>query len=104
MGKQEALSKVGDYDYPRGFKTVTSSNITAVLFEAYNKEFHDKKGREYLKKFPDAKGVMVIRFKGEKFYRYVDVPYTVYAHLVNAPSVGSYFANNIRDKYKGEKL
>ena len=104
MGKQEALSKVGDYDYPKGFKTVTSSNISAVRFVPYNKEFHPKKGRECLKNFPDAKGVMVIKFKGDKFYRYPDVPYIVYHNLVNATSVGTYFANNIRDRFKGEKL
>lgn len=104
MSKLESLSKTGDYGFPKGFKSVTSSNIIAVLFEPYNKEFHSKKGRENMKDFPDAGGVMVIKFKNDKFYRYIDVPFSTYDQLVNAKSVGSYFSKYIRDVYKGEKL
>lgn len=104
MGKEEILSRVGDHGYPKGFKMVTSSNIQGVLFEPYNKEFSSRRGRSYLKDFPDAKGIMVIKFKGEKYYRYQDIPFSLYNNLVNAESVGGFFSKNIKDYYKGEKL
>lgn len=104
MAKEEVLAKVGDYNYPKGYKMVNSSNISAVLFVPYNKELSTKKGRESLKDFPDAKGVMVVRFKGEKYYRYRDIPYGLYYNMVNAESVGSFFAKNIKNNYEGERL
>jgi hypothetical protein len=42
---------------------------------------------------------MTIVFKGGGRYSYADVPESVYAGLLAAPSPGSYFAQNVKDKY-----
>jgi hypothetical protein len=42
---------------------------------------------------------MTIVFKGGGRYSYADVPESVYAGLLSAPSPGGYFAQNVKDKY-----
>lgn len=46
--------------------------------------------------------VLEATFRTGRVYRYFDVPAAVYKGLLNAPSVGSYFNRNIRDKYRAE--
>jgi hypothetical protein len=45
-----------------------------------------------------------IEFKNNDGYRYDKVPANVHKELMSAASVGSYFTNNIRSKYKYEKV
>lgn len=45
-----------------------------------------------------------VEFKNNNIYRYFDVPENIYKGLINSESVGRYFASEIRDKYKYEKV
>ena len=45
-----------------------------------------------------------ITFKNGTTYKYKDVDPTVIAGLLDAPSCGSYFAQNIKNSYKFEKV
>ena len=47
--------------------------------------------------------VMEVKFRSGGTYRYVDVPGTVYAGMMNADSHGSFVHRTLR-KYDGEKL
>jgi hypothetical protein len=46
---------------------------------------------------------LTITFRGGGRYSYADVPESVYAGLLAAPSPGSYFASTIKDKYSFTK-
>ncbi|MBW6482379.1 MAG: KTSC domain-containing protein [Vicingaceae bacterium] len=63
---------------------VASSNIAAV---GYDKEAH----------------ILEIEFHHGAIYRYVDVPKRVYEELMNSPAMGSYFMNEIKEKYSYQK-
>lgn len=52
---------------------------------------------------PDAQELVVEFNKGGR-YKYKGVPPHVYAQLLEADSVGRYFATEIRNKYETEKL
>ena len=58
--------------------TVNSSNIASVGFEA---------------------GTLEVEFKSGGIYQYMNVPELIYRSLLAAPSKGSYFASNIKDRY-----
>lgn len=45
-----------------------------------------------------------VEFKNNNVYRYFDVPENIYKGLINSESSGRYFASEIRDKYKYEKV
>tara|TARA_R110000868_G_scaffold395447_1_gene667119 strand:- start:5248 stop:5457 length:210 start_codon:yes stop_codon:yes gene_type:complete len=45
-----------------------------------------------------------VEFKGGAVYQYFDVPLAIYEELINAVSLGVYFAANIRENYDFEKL
>lgn len=62
-------------------QSVTSSNISTVGYDAGSK-------------------VLEITFKSGKTYRYGDVPADEYKGLLEAGSVGSYFAQRIKNSYK----
>ena len=62
---------------------VSSSNLSAVGYE---------------------NGILYIRFHGGQLYCYYNVPETVYRQLMSAPSHGKYFAANIRNVYRYNKL
>ncbi|MEB2787273.1 KTSC domain-containing protein [Algoriphagus persicinus] len=59
---------------------VASSNIAAV---GYDKKAH----------------ILEIEFHHGAIYQYADVPEKVYEELMNSPSQGAYFMNEIKDKY-----
>jgi ATP-dependent DNA helicase RecG len=63
---------------------VVSSNIAAV---GYDKETH----------------ILEIEFHHGAIFQYVDVPEKVYEELMNSPSQGAYFMNEIRDKFEFQK-
>ena len=42
---------------------------------------------------------LVIEFNNGKKYTYHDVPQTIWSQLMKASSPGSFFAENIRDRY-----
>ncbi len=46
-------------------------------------------------------GTLFISFHKGGLYAYKNVPYSVYAGLMNAPSKGKYFHANIRKQYHG---
>ena len=51
-----------------------------------------------------AKNDLEIEFQTMYIYVYHDVPKKVFRELMNADSIGKYFHQNIRDKYKYEKV
>lgn len=63
---------------------VASSNIASV---GYDKEAH----------------ILEIEFHHGAIYQYVDVPEKVYEELMNSPSQGAYFMNELKDKFKYQK-
>lgn len=64
---------------------VASSNIATV---GYDKEAH----------------ILEIEFHHGAIYRYVDVPEKVYEELMNSSAMGSYFLNEIKDKYEYQMI
>lgn len=69
-------------------KTVASSNIHSVGWEAS----------------PKGKGNLFVKFHHGGEYRYEGVPEDVFRSLLRSSSVGSYFANNVRDRYASTKI
>jgi len=63
---------------------VASSNIATV---GYDKEAH----------------ILEIEFHHGAVYRCLDVPEKVYEELMNSPSQGAYFMNELKDKFKYQK-
>ena len=49
-------------------------------------------------------GILYIRFHGGQLYCYYDVPVYVYQQLMSASSHGKYFAANIRNVYRYDRL
>lgn len=47
---------------------------------------------------------LVVRFKGGGLYHYPEVPLAVYEQALEAPSVGRWFSNEIRGKYKHSQV
>jgi hypothetical protein len=64
---------------------VVSSNIEAVGYDQ------------------DAKKLRV-KFKKGSTYEYDDVPFSEYEAMMDAESVGSYFASHIKDRYTTRKV
>ena len=64
---------------------VVSSNIASVGYDA-------------------AQLLLEVEFKGSGVYQYPGVSPEVFRQLVEAESVGSFFAKNIRGRYQGKKL
>jgi len=54
--------------------------------------------------YDEEKQVLFVKFNSEAIFAYFNVANTEYSNLINAPSVGSYFAKNIRDCYDYEKI
>lgn len=48
--------------------------------------------------------VLKVRFTSLALYEYFDVPDMVFRQLMAADSKGTYFAQNIRDKYEYRRL
>jgi hypothetical protein len=63
---------------------VVSSNIASV---GYDKKAH----------------ILEIEFHHGAIYKYVDVPEKVFEELMNSPSQGAYFMNELKDKFKYQK-
>lgn len=49
-----------------------------------------------------ADGALYVRFTSGKTYRYEGVSRDVYVGMINAESVGGFFARHIRPAYQGE--
>lgn len=49
-------------------------------------------------------GILYVRFNSGTLYCYFDVPVYVYQELMAADSHGKYFATNIRNVYRYQKL
>ncbi|HEX9224797.1 MAG TPA: KTSC domain-containing protein [Candidatus Acidoferrales bacterium] len=47
---------------------------------------------------------LCVRFHSGKIYRYFDFPPGQYEELLAAESKGTYFSENIRDKFRYEKI
>ena len=50
--------------------------------------------------YDEPSRTLSIEFRSGTLYEYFDVPQTIYQELVEAPSAGGYFAENIRDIYR----
>ena len=66
-------------------QAVSSSNIHSI---GYDYESH----------------TLEIEFHSGGVYQYFDVPQSVYDALMSAPSHGSFFHRNVRDKYRYTKI
>lgn len=54
--------------------------------------------------YNDETGVLDVEFRSGKTYRYHDVDYDTWNGLIEADSVGRYFNQNIRDRFKQEVI
>jgi len=54
--------------------------------------------------FDPRSRILELMFTDGRVYRYFDVPLDVYANLLDAPSVGRFFLENIRDIYRFERM
>lgn len=52
--------------------------------------------------YDDEKQQLTVQFNNGRTYNYGGVPQSEYNNLVTAPSVGSYFAQNIKNIYRVE--
>lgn len=66
-------------------QSVTSSSLRSVGYDA-------------------ATETLEVEFTGGGVYEYRSVPEAVYQALLSAPSLGTYFHENIRDRYPYNKL
>lgn len=48
--------------------------------------------------------VLEIEFNSSSIYQYFQVPFQIYADLINAPSHGSYFAAHIKNSYSYRRI
>ena len=70
----------------------------------YKHEIRSSSNIKHIAYSPDAQVLLITFIKTNAVYIYESVPKKIYENLVNAPSVGKYFHNNIRGKYKYFKL
>lgn len=54
--------------------------------------------------YDSTTSTLYIKFKNNRLYSYDNVPELVYDDLKSAPSIGSYFYQNIRGLYVTHKL
>lgn len=54
--------------------------------------------------FDAPSSTMEIEFKDGRIYQYFEIPEQVFRDLKSAPSVGSYFHQNVRGKYAYAQL
>lgn len=54
--------------------------------------------------YDPASQVLEIEFSSGGVYQYFDVPETIYAELMDAPSHGQYFQSHIRDVYRYQRM
>jgi hypothetical protein len=52
----------------------------------------------------DGASLLDVEFSSGTVYRYSDVPAKLYSEMISAPSVGSFFAANVRGKFESKKL
>jgi len=64
---------------------VSSSNLASVGYDSATRTLH-------------------VEFKSGAVYEYYDVPEAEYQGLIDAPSKGSYFHQNIKDRYRYRKI
>jgi len=83
-GKEEKKADAPEVTVPADFTAVDSSVLKAVKYDA---------GSETL----------TLQFVEGDVYEYSGVPQKVYDSLMAADSKGSYFQDNIKDKFKAEK-
>lgn len=70
------------------------SAITLTPCESSNVKAHG---------YDAATRTLAIKFAGGATWHYAGVPTEVYQALLAAPSVGSFFASQVRNKYRGEQ-
>ena len=63
--------------------------------------------------FPDSSNIdaishsettLKVKFRHSGEYEYLDVPRSVFLQACNAPSIGTFIATNVKNKYKHRKL
>ena len=66
-------------------QSVESSNLASVGYDAENE-------------------ILEVEFNHGGVYQYFDVPENIYNDLINAPSIGSYLAQNIKGRFRYSKV
>ena len=54
--------------------------------------------------YDDATAVLDVEFRQGETYRYFMVPRSLVSELLSAPSVGHYFSEHIRGRYKEQRI
>lgn len=54
--------------------------------------------------YDSSTSTLEIEFNSGGVYQYFDVPESVYSELMEASSKGSYFHENIKDKYRTQRI
>lgn len=54
--------------------------------------------------YDEADQILEVEFKNGAVYQYFDVPAHIHAELMQAPSVGSYLAANIKGAYRYSRV
>ncbi len=52
----------------------------------------------------DMSAILELQFRSGAIYQYFDVPDAVYQHLLEAPSKGVFFNQNIRGRYRYQRI
>lgn len=77
-----------------------SSSVAAIGWEADDEGVDDP----ITEGSPLATGTLTVRFTNGRTYTFDDVPEQTFNDLRDAPSVGTYFARNIRHAYAGVQV
>jgi hypothetical protein len=68
-------------------------------------EWQPLESKMFLSTAYDAENhILYLRFQSGDVYRYFEFPEDQYQDFLNAESHGNYFLNNIRDRFKYERL
>lgn len=54
--------------------------------------------------YDKASSTLIIAFKSGSIYEFQDVPEEYYINLLKSPSIGNFFSNNIRKKFRYKKI
>ena len=54
--------------------------------------------------FDDGQGELEVEFHGGRIYRYYGVPGSIYLGLIQATSLGNFFATNIKNRYRSRRI
>lgn len=99
----EYTEKHHRYGVPKDFFESSRSNSnhhinTSIFLNKVRSSNIDSVG------YDDENSTLYIKFTTQAIYVYFDVPQNVYQALLSAPSIGKYFATEIKNEYNYKKL